>query len=349
MKVASNNPDRRSLEEDDVLFRRQQLLIRTLRAQPQLGKFVKSLTWTHRTWSDGPGEDDCLKEGPTWAAFKTLSNIEKLDFCSMVSRREIHAPPPLFSSAKWISIGGQMSHALATSILHSVDPSKITYLELDNLQDLGQLRKHKAIPLDQDLGQLRETTYPDRSPKVRHPGAMRDHLRFLEGRCTALRTLVMRSVGQDYYRDWLWSAVHDEKRYSEWARFIDSTRSSLQGLQLEQGLTQEDLNQHGCVSHFLQISPQTGGRPMDRRFIEIILPVLLKRPWPKLRALDIRGIGGRVQNCHRRGCSGEVVSDIESAEFRLKEALGPRISVSWEPEASRTFFIRLWASLYYDS
>lgn len=343
--VPSDNPQRSSWMEDVELFRRQKCFIHTLLERPTCGKLVKNLTWSNMDWPSGPEEIDTFDEESMWQALTSLSSLRTVDFCSLACERETCSVPPLFSSATGLTLCGQMSYDLATSIMHSVDLSKLTFLSLDNIHDLGQIRKGKSIPFDRELIHLRESRYADGSPKTKHPGPMRDHLRSLTGKCTALKHLVLRSVGQDFYIDTLWSTELDEQRYDEWANFIDAARYTLRVLEIEQGLPPENMNSSRCPSGLLRISPQTV-RPMDRRLLHHILPILVKQPWPSLKSMSVKGLGGRVQMANYFGTVLGGECDLDSVEAQLQQALGPHVHVSCKREATKTFFIRAQGFTY---
>ena len=350
VQAESDNPDR-SVEIEgpdpwhtvDELKRKQHAFIHTLVHNRHYGDFVKRFPWTYRTWEDSM--DRHQGEGPIWKVFSAMRNISHLDFYSLTWEREIHAPPSLFPSARHIRLGGQMSYAMAKSILHSCDPIKVTRLELNNLQDFGQLYEGKDMPhvpyrcIPRDRGP--ETKYPNGDPKLKYPEPMRDHLRRRTGRCTALEYLILRGVGQE----WRWhrseqitgSAARDELRYQEWAYFIQSVKPTLQSLEFEQGLPPEDPAQGDYAPHqFPRLCP---GRPMDQRFMKTLLPVLMSGPWPRLEKMVIRGLGGQVRRCNVANCPGRDFRDLEQAASLIEAALAPAVLSVCEREATRTFFI----------
>jgi hypothetical protein len=51
--------------------------------------------------------------------------------------------------------------------------------------------------------------------------------------------LSLRSVGNDDANDYLWSPEKDILRYKEWADFINSIRTTVEILEIEQGLEPE--------------------------------------------------------------------------------------------------------------
>lgn len=144
--VEPDNPKRANKNGRVVqIIRRQLTFMHTIFVHPEYAPQISSLTWTFFNLVDNSNGGVEVKEGPLWKCFKAMRNIEILDFCSLAMWHEFHNPLPLFFSATIISLGGPMSFALATSILQSRDPALITTLELNNLQDLGQLRKGRNL------------------------------------------------------------------------------------------------------------------------------------------------------------------------------------------------------------
>jgi hypothetical protein len=327
------------------IIRRQLSFMHTILVHPEYAPQIKSLTWTFFNLVDNSNGGVEVKEGPLWKCFKAMRNIEILDFCSLAMWHEFHTPPPLFFSATIISLGGPMSFALATSILQSRDPALITTLELNNLQDLGQLRKGKNLAGNEDLSVLRETMYPNKTPKVRHPGPMRDHLRNLTGKCTSLRHLALRSLGDDYMSHYFWSATLDEIRYKQWAAFINSVRDTLRTFEFEQGISPQLHNQGGCGTGRGRM-PLQMIRPMDERYITFIAPVLIHGPWPALNKVVIRGVGGSVQDRCAHATRIDDLGRIADSHHRLRQALEPKVLLTLEREATKTFYCRANTNYY---
>lgn len=335
--VESDNPLR--VERDgrvDQIIRRQLAFVRTILAHPEYALLIKSLAWTFLNLLDESHNGEEVKERPVWKCFKAMRNVEILDFCSLAMSREVHTPPPLFSSAKKISLGGLMSFAMASSILHSGNPEFITFLELNDVQDHGQLRKGKSLLGNEKPSVLRETMYPNKTPKIRHPGPMRDHLRILTGKCLSLKTLILRSVRQDYIACNFWWSPLDEIRYKQWAAFVDSVRNTLRTFEFEQGLPARYHIPGGCTYGHRQL-PRQSIRPMDDRYLRYIAPVLFHGSWPELKDVVIRGVGGSVQD-HFVDCNnGGDFWRIAESQHRLQQALEPNVLLTLEQEATKTF------------
>lgn len=243
-------------------------------------------------------------------------------------------PPPLCPAAKHIRLAGQMSFAFVRAFLLSNQPAGIISLDLDNLQDLGQQREGWKLGTSLDLCLVPEREDLNVNRVLRHPGPMRGHLRRLEGRCTGLKRLILRSVGQDLSPDYTWSPIIDAARYQEWASFIKSVRHTLQHLTLEFGLAPEE----DCVSQ-RPGSWYQYGRPMVDRFMDHLLPTLLTEHWPCLTKIEIYGIGAPPRQWITK-FSSKYTALAQTVEKRLQESLGARVVVDVREYATKNFFHR---------
>lgn len=84
-----------------------------------------------------------------------------------------------------------------------------------------------------------------------------------------------------------WSEKLNENRYREWAGFIDSVRSTLEILIIEQG-TEPELNVYFC-----RRKPSQTGFPIYDRFLKIVLPVITQELRPVLKMTEIIGLGSQ--------------------------------------------------------
>ncbi|MCJ1476433.1 hypothetical protein MMC13_005099 [Lambiella insularis] len=296
LQVGADDPDRSVPPElNEKLLQRQRAFISTLLKKPHYGELVRWLTWTNRTLYNDV--DEQIAERNLWTALSTLRKVHTVDIVSQIWDREIDPPPPrLFPAAQTLRLGGVFSFALLRSILHGADPAQLQSLDLDNLHDLGQLCDGEDLPPGTDLSMETETFEANGTSRLRHTGPMRNHLRSLLGRCTSLRYLSLRSVGQDDAFDHYWSATKDEERYAEAAAFLASVKSTLRTFVFEQGLQPEEGIYNSCgPRQRTGFGMSKAVRPMDTRFVEYILPVLLEEPWPNLREVIIRGVGGRTR------------------------------------------------------
>jgi len=192
---------------DDARLR-QYSFLRTLTAHPEYGAFVRSFAWT-LIWSYARFNSYELQdiEFSMWNVFSSLTNVQNLDLASL--HRNHHErfirqnPRRLFSSAVRIRLLGWMHYGLVTSILYSIDPSKLKHLALYSLQDEGQYADGSPMSAD-DGGDLQphiETINPDGSRGFVFPGPIRHILKPLEGRCTALKYLLLREGGLRMHLD----------------------------------------------------------------------------------------------------------------------------------------------------
>lgn len=185
-----------------------------------------------------------------------------------------------------------MSYVFFRSMISS--PRSVKSLELDNVGGLGQLADGKPLQWSENHQRPPESDSPNGNPEIRHPGPMRGHLRPTQSQFTNLQHLHIRTVGQDLFEDNNWVPQRDKNRYAELASFIDSVRLTLESLLFEQGLEPEFTGITTCGRSNLGHGPQKG-RPMDSRFLDEIMPALLRGPWPKLKSATILGVGGQVR------------------------------------------------------
>ncbi|KAF8861390.1 hypothetical protein BDZ45DRAFT_740456 [Acephala macrosclerotiorum] len=144
----------------------------------------------------------------------------------MAYRRERMIPKAWLPTIEHLRLVGQMSFAFTRRFLDTIDPAKLVSLEFDNLQDFGQLEDGVEYQVDNLLNHPLESEDSSGNPIIRRPGVMRGNLRLLQGRCTNLKNLSLRSVGSDHEWDSSWLAEKDEARYKEWGSFIDSVKAN---------------------------------------------------------------------------------------------------------------------------
>jgi hypothetical protein len=207
-----------------------------------------------------------------------------------------------------------MSYVFFRSMISS--PRSVKFLELDNVGGLGQLADGK--PLQWNLQRPPESDSSNGNPETRHPGPMRGHLRPIQSQFANLQRLHIRTVGQDLFEDSSWASQRDKNRYAELASFIDSVRLTLESLLFEQGLEPEFTGYATCGRANIGHGPQKG-RPMDSRFLDEIMPVLLRAPWPKLKSVTILGVGGQVRpKVSRSNYEPDDPAVFDTAEDRLR-------------------------------
>jgi len=125
----------------------------------------------------------------------------------------------------------------------------------------------------EDMKYLQDTRYPIGllDPRV--------------GYCVALTSLLISTVSE--YREF-YENPKGGLLYASWARFIASVRHKLQVLAFDQGININWFNEPkgNCCPQ-----PRRIHRPVDRLFVKYILPVLLEEPWPRMKSIQIRGVG----------------------------------------------------------
>jgi len=338
----AENPDSNLKICDEVqhCLKRQDMFLRSLELRPEYGPRVNQFTWTYFSRCN-PSNDQPVSDQPIWAALECLTSVKYLDFASMAWQRERDPPPALFPAAEHIRLTGQMSFAFVRALLCPTQAEHLVSLELNNLQDLGQFKEGVDFELMADLSQIPESEDDDGNSIVRHPGNMRTHLRRLEGRCSRLKSLCLRSVGNDDNRDRRWSPALDEARYQEWASFILSTRLTLECLTIEQGMEPTQSGIGRC-----RVQPAQYGRPMDDRFVDHLLPGLLEWSFPKLKQVYICGIGSSprlemVQNFRpKRPNLHQYIHE------KLSVALGSGVELEVREHATKSFFYRRNGNVY---
>lgn len=267
---------------------KQQRLVNTLLSHPGYGKHIRSWNGTLYTPDVGQhyrlGPDvgqhyrlrpDWISEQQMWRAIKTLTHVESVSvgsrnrFASSLaeSRREI--PNLLFPSATSVTLVGRMQFGMARSVLMAIDPTTLKRLCLDVVQE----RSIPSMIPGTSLGDIRE------DGRIIAQGVMTGLLTMLTGRCTALRTLTLRRVGQneDGYG---WHAAAEEASYTEWALFIQSVKGTVESFTFEQVKVPD------CLRRSDAAHPS---RIMDDKFQRIILPTILSPDWPRLTTIELRG------------------------------------------------------------
>lgn len=290
----------------DARLKRQQQFIRALLSHPEHGRHVRSLRGRFTASLDSHGKDK-ISEEKLWRAMRSLTNIQKVDV-GFPSSFIIHTTTPaeqiangLFHSATSVRLVGIMQYHLARSILNAVNPAALKHLCLDTV------REH----------QFGEHRMPD--GRIIASGAASGLLTSLTGRCTALRTLELRRIGQT--RDgYGWDTVAEEASYIEWACFIRSVKSTVQRFTFEQtGDWQRD---------FKFSDPTDLFRVMDERFRRYVVPAILSGSWLCLNIMDLRGV---------RHLNGEIGKAALKRE--LKVVLGENAEIVVEEQALRTAFL----------
>lgn len=214
-------------------------------------------------------------------------------------------PVDLFQSAASVRLVGHMQYDLAKSILGAVNPVTLKHLCLDLVQDYHvEHYQRKLSPGDKgDDGQIIGV------------GSITGLLTKLTGRCTALRTLILRRRGQNKDGSG-WHAAAEEASYMEWASFIHSVQGSVEKLLFAQ---------YGDAIHGTPyIDESAGFMIMHQRFHQFILPALLSTNWPCLTVMAIQGV---------RSPNDEVGND--ALIRKLRAAVGENVEIAVEERAKR--------------
>lgn len=344
-QVLADNPYRLDFDVQDRCEAKQLIFINAINQNPEYARYVIRLTWTIFSRPCKDNEERLITEEPVWKAFKLLRNVKYLDIASLACHRERVAPPPapsFFPKVTHLRMSGQMSWTLVRTIIDSLDPAQLVSLECNNLQDFGQCCEGNTL-VTYDLSTFPEFKDSLDNDVVRHPGVMRGHLRRLEGRCSKLRHLCLRSVGQDGEPDDIWSPTIDVARYQEWASFINSVRPTLNSLIIDQGLAFDHTNIDFCRGR-----PSQVGRPMDTRFAKYLLPVLASGKWPCLKDLGIYGVGGESRYVFGTFYPGEITTS--SVKLGLSESTALRgVNLDVRGESTKaSFYIREMSPCYED-
>ncbi|CAO2653739.1 Nn.00g031500.m01.CDS01 [Neocucurbitaria sp. VM-36] len=297
---------------DYVVFEKQKKLIQTLDKRSELGRYVRGLRWTVLDVSEC-GEDNwedmelgreleekrnMLEVGerfisatvgdPLWRTFHSFVNVAHVDICWQRGERDLILPKPLFPSATSVRLSGCMTRELVHCILVRSSP-QLRHIELSNLLQWAEVEP--ALP---DLTNAQEweeywKKHGSDHKTIPYTRLMAGALDTFVGRCMSLTSLCITTVGRDdLWRPHPW----DDRRYSSWARFLESVRNQLHYFSFKQG---ESRNAVAAPRGSRPGIPHYDYREMDRLFREWILPVLLAAPWPHMRRLEIRGVGRSVK------------------------------------------------------
>ena len=168
---------------DGEVYRRQLVLIRTLRDQPSLGEHVRVLRWTI---VDRPAYEARLEYMPLleryrqremsrrevlasvkeylfytcnsclWDAFATFTHVLEVDLAFLhIEDREADPPPPLFRQARSLQLSGIASSFVVKSILSSIDPASLRHLHFNGLGLFADLQGVQEDLPRREKGKLR--------------------------------------------------------------------------------------------------------------------------------------------------------------------------------------------------
>lgn len=206
--------------------------------------------------------DNLVSEEELWRAMQSLTHIQdvtlgskfRLAHCSVMPTQQI--PNGLFQSATSVRLRGEIRYDLAKSILDAVNPSALKHLYLDMIQD------------DQE----------DQDGRIIEHVATSSLLVSLTGRCTALRTLKLRRIGDVLN----WHAASGDVCYAQCASFIRSVQGTLKRFTFKQ--------LEGPIRRYSRVGFDDAFLPMDERFRRLIFPALISGDWPCLIVMELHGV-----------------------------------------------------------
>lgn len=261
--------------------KRQRQFFHTLMSRPEYGHHVRYLTGELFI----PRFDDCQSVGEDvisveefWRVMQSLRRLQTLDIATALfyaNRSKVPTkqfPNGFFRFLTSVRLVGHMQYGLAKSILNAIDPAALKDLCLDMVLD-PEVRHPRGEIIPGDRGEDGRTIAL---------GAMSGLLTTLTGRCTALRSLVLRREGQ-VHKDFCWHTAAENESYVEWASFIHSVRGTVATIMFEQiGEWQ--------IKHRRGYNPPPSEIIMYERFRQLILPTIVSGDWRCLTAIELRGV-----------------------------------------------------------
>ncbi|KAK2742771.1 hypothetical protein FQN55_007714 [Onygenales sp. PD_40] len=338
----ADSPTRLPRYMDENLFRAQEAFVRTIVTHPEYAGYVRDVTWTLLSTPvmDGRRElfpQNCYKDGSLWQVFAQFTNLTFIDMAFLRYPGVKELPLTLFSNARSVRLLGQVAGPIARDILHSLDAERLNSLVLDNLQDFGPMSRGSTFATVKQTAEIGDciSSLCNCSPR---PGPLRGHLQGLT--FTNLRYLRLRSAGQENINCLKWSPANEEKRYREWAGFIEGVKPILETFIFEQGVLPATSKGH-YQSLLCRLRENAGAtiqdaRPMDRRFIDHILPVILSGGWHKLRLMVILGVGRWTVEVPGVGSVTKIALGAET-RIAIKSSLGPTVRVRIEERSPQPF------------
>ena len=264
------------------LLKKQIGLVRTLRSHIKYGKFVRSLKGTlylPACLSSQAGREDVTAQQDLLAAMQSLTHVQSVDLA--FKNTSYGMVPPMkqfpntwFQSATSVRLVGRMQYGLAKSILNAVNPALLRHLCLDLVRErLTRQRQGRIMP--GDMGE---------DGRIVARGVMSGLLTPLTDRCTVLRTLDLRRMVVSHFQHHRHQSA-DQASYMEWACFIRSVQGTVEEFTFEQ-----------VTRHLELYDPEDEIRAlrtiMDEKFERLILPAIVSANWPRLKRLELRGVGG---------------------------------------------------------
>ncbi|MCJ1467742.1 hypothetical protein MMC07_006367 [Pseudocyphellaria aurata] len=257
----------------------QQRFVLTLLSRPEYGKHVRSIKSTLCFPSFDHIPKAIISDEELWSAMHSLTHVQSVNMCSTVSLSDCEKVPTmqfpinLFCSATSVTLVGSMQYHLAKAILIAINPGTLRHLCLDVVRDCRRGHTESGyVPGDRD-----------EDGRMIAFGATSGLLTLLTGRCTALRTLELRRMGQS--RDIpAWHRAAEDASYMEWASFIRSVQGTVEKFTFEH--TAETA--HDRI-HWDFLNPPRL-RIMDERFLRLVLPTIVSENWPCLTLMELQGV-----------------------------------------------------------
>ena len=284
----ANRDYKRSVHER----KRQQQFVHTLLSHPGYGSYIRSFKGLLCSFSrDGSSDkhQNRISDEELWCAMKLLTHVQSVDVVSRsyyaLFMKESKRPFPtdLFRSATSVTIAGRMPYRLAKSILDAINPAMLKYLCLNKVQECGIAKVHHTY-MPGDKGE---------DGRIIAFGAISGLLTTLTGQCTALRTLILRRIGQRE-EEYDWHAAAEEASYNEWASFIRSVQGTVKKFTFKQAVGVFPIS-----VPTLHTGESRPFRIMDERFQRFIIPAIVSGNWPCLSVIELQGVrrsNGQVGN-----------------------------------------------------
>ncbi|MCJ1469432.1 hypothetical protein MMC07_008065 [Pseudocyphellaria aurata] len=223
---------------------------------------------------------DVQRAWRTWALLTHVQRVEigsrKFDESFLLMDPSWQPPCHLFQSATSVTLVGHVEYKLAVSILRAIDPGKLQHLCLDGVREPNiEQNQYEIVPGGCKPGDIAE------EGRMIAYGATAGLLTTLTGRCTSIRTLMLRRRGQIQDGPG-WDAGAEEASYVEWASFLASVQSTMEKFTFEQAARWSRLETMN--------NADGSSRIMDDRFRRLVLPTICAGNWPCLNAIALHGV-----------------------------------------------------------
>ena len=283
----------RCIDRPVTMIPRQQRFVKTMKKRTEYRKYVQVVTWTFLPSRDNRrGHSTDVGKNAFWSTMRFLDNIRGFDLADLSERwgiefpRSSVCPGQYFANCSSLSLLGVMESPLPASILSTVDPAKLVSLTLDNVQCCGKTPFGTVFgPPPMVYAELQRylVRWLCDDPRFVWPGPRLGLTKPLIGRCTGLKSLTLRKVGDRNSRESeMIRSFYDMQVLIEWSSFVESVCRTLEEFRFEHGPRQEPQ-----INPNLRVHPV---RSMDKHFGIHLFPALLAGPWPCLKMMEIRGV-----------------------------------------------------------